>query len=651
MSAYLDTKKLDNSLRIPLKCSIDLTYRCNNNCVHCWLRIPIDAKEKSKELTFSEIKNIVDQAKKIGTRTWAISGGEPMLRPDFSEIFDYIIKNSASYSINTNGTLITPKIADMLKAKGAKMIALYGATAKVHDKVTQNPGSFEALMRGFRYLKEKGAGFTVQIIPMKSNYHQYKKMISLAESLSKHWRIGAPWLYLSACGDKDINERIKKQRLTPKEVIELDKPDLRYEESMNKEGSGCGDSVQANGHIFSSCIAKGQEFHVDAYGKMSFCCFMKHPNFRYDLRQGRVEYGWENFIPSLKTKTRVSEEYLKNCGSCELKKDCRYCHVYSYLEHGKFQKKIDYLCEVAKENKRFKENWRKKHRRYYKIADLNIQIDSDIAIAKDSFHSKFRNFQTDSAGEDLVTIRHHFSIPDISARDLGEEVYRKPPWAIYRKDSSWIYLGISPSAKDKSLHRVAIFNNDYTSARIYSKDDKQFLKGDQHSLTFFPTDQILLARILAHKQGFYLHSCGVDFKGKGFLFAGHSEAGKSTTAMMVKDKAKILCDDRMIIRKHPDGFRIHGTWSHGDVPDISSGSAPLAAILFLEKAKKTDLIPLNDKKEIVRRIMACLIRPFVTLDWWDKTLKVIEEVSENTPCYVLKFRKDKQEMIDTLKRL
>ena len=80
----------------------------------------------------------------MGCRRWLISGGEPMLRPDFVDIFDMITRRSLSYSLNTNGTLITPAIARLLRRKGAKMVALYGATAEIHDHITRTPGSFAA---------------------------------------------------------------------------------------------------------------------------------------------------------------------------------------------------------------------------------------------------------------------------------------------------------------------------------------------------------------------------------------------------------------------------------------------------------------------------------------------------------------------------
>ena len=70
--------------RLPLEGGLDLTYRCNLNCRHCWLRLPENAGEKSNELGFSEIRRLADEARELGCRRWSISGGEPMLAPRFS---------------------------------------------------------------------------------------------------------------------------------------------------------------------------------------------------------------------------------------------------------------------------------------------------------------------------------------------------------------------------------------------------------------------------------------------------------------------------------------------------------------------------------------------------------------------------------------
>lgn len=323
-------------------------------------------------------------------------------------------------------------------------------------------------------------------------------------------------------------------------------------------------------------------------------------------------------------------------------------------------------------------------RRYYQIAGITIQIKSDLPITETTFHPKFKGFEVDGPGKDTIIIRHHFFIPDLTGWNRGEEVYRKPPWAIYRKGPSWIYVVISedtleaikrlrpriwqrlyPKSRQKkersecitscfvkgeNIHQLAVFNHNYRNNRIYNKTEKLFHRGNLLSLTLFPTDQILLARVLAERQGCYIHAGGVVLDGAGFLFVGHSNAGKSTVVMMLKDKADVLCDDRMIVRRWPEGFRIHGTWSHGDVPDVSADSAPLKAILFLEKDRKDCLIHMDHQQEITRRLLACLIRPLVTAEWWDKMLTLVDTMAREVPCYSLHFNKDGR-VLDLLRHL
>ncbi|MEQ8172042.1 MAG: hypothetical protein ABRQ38_24330, partial [Candidatus Eremiobacterota bacterium] len=521
-----------------------------------------------------------------------------------------------------------------MKRKGRKMIALYGATKEVHDHITGNSGSFEATMEGFARLKEAGAGFIVQIVPMKDNYHQFQDMINLAGLMGFHYRIGAPWLYLSAFNDRERNEEIISQRLSPKDVIEIDKPPLNFESEHLQE---C-DNYKED-YLLSSCIKDRKAFHIDPYGGMSFCSFLRLPEFRYNLRKGTFREGWEDFIPSLATKIKVETEYMENCAFCELREHCRICPVYAYLEHGRFSAKVEYLCEIAKENKKFKENLIKNHRRFYECGGITIQVDSELPIVEDTFNTKFKKFERERPGKDNVKIRHYFFLPDMEGKNLGKEIYRKPPWAIYKKDSSWIYLGISSDENDKSLHKVAVFNNDHTSGAIYNLNKDMFMRGNLQALTLFPTDQILLARLLADRRGFYLHSGGVILDGKGLLFAGHSEAGKSTMIKMLQDKAEILCDDRNIIRKIDRDFMVYGTWSHGEIPAVSSASAPLRAIFFLRKSDHNRVVPMENKVEIIRNLLACFIKSFVTSDWWEKSFSILEEVAQKVPFYELYFDK------------
>ena len=628
--------------RLPLDGNIDLTYRCNNHCRHCWLWVPDNTQNLNKELSFSELKDIVDQARSMGCQAWHISGGEPMLREDFYDVFDYITRKTVTYSLNTNGTLITPQIAQIMRRKGRKLVALYGATPEVHDNITRNQGSFEAMMRGIAYLKEAGAEFIVQIVPMKGNFHQFHQMVELAESVSKVQRVSAPWLWMSADRSSSRNREIAAQRLDPTDVVFLDKPSNKYltAETLPKQSEEnlppSLELANCQGLCFT-CISPRNEFFIDPYGKMSFCGFIKDPSLQYDLRVGTFREAWDEFIPSLAERDFANQEYHENCGSCDYRNDCRWCSVFSYLEHGRYTSKIDYLCEVTKYYQEYKEQVNLKYVRYFQNADITIKLSSDFPLIDARFDARFNVFETKGPSTDTISIHLASPVPQQTDLNLGSEVYRRPPWAIYKNRDAWVYLSTSDENNDQ-LYSVSIFNFDFSSGTIFIPPHFTETQG-MSSLTTYPSDQILLAQVLADRQACIMHSSGIILNGQGFLFVGHSEAGKSTMMKLLRNHGEILCDDRNIIRKYPDGYRLFGSWSCGELPDVSAASAPLRAIFFLEKAATNEAIEITDNIDKFSRLLEHLVKALVTEEWWDKMFALAENIISDVPIYRLKFDK------------
>jgi hypothetical protein len=219
-------------------------------------------------------------------------------------------------------------------------------------------------------------------------------------------------------------------------------------------------------------------------------------------------------------------------------------------------------------------------------------------------------------------------------------VYQSVPWAIFRQPDAWLYLGISPDNKLSDLHLAARFNLGHTRGEIYHPESRTFRQGGLTSLSLFPTDQIFLAPALANFQACILHGAGLILRGQGLLFCGPSEAGKSTITTLLREEGEILCDDRIILRRRPEGFQIHGTWSHGDIPEVSSASALLRALVFLEKAETNEWTSIENPKEKFNRLFFRVIRPLVTTEWWEKVLSLLEQAMQEVPMAVLKFRKD-----------
>lgn len=106
---------------------------------------------------------------------------------------------------------------------------------------------------------------------------------------------------------------------------------------------------------------------------------------------------------------------------------------------------------------------------------------------------------------------------------------------------------------------------------------------------------------------------------------------------MLRGDGEVLCDDRVVVRRMPEGFRLYGTWCHSDVPEISPTSAPVKAICFLEKADTNQAIPLTDRREILGRLLPCLVKPYVDAEWWQKTLSTVDSLIETVPAYRLLF--------------
>ncbi len=276
-------------------------------------------------------------------------------------------------------------------------------------------------------------------------------------------------------------------------------------------------------------------------------------------------------------------------------------------------------------------------RRYFQIAGITIAVESDFPLSEGTFHPKFRTFEVNGPGSDTVLIRHHAFAYSSSPSALGREVGRFPPYAVYDRGDAWVYRIGEPADPGSGAIQTALFSRDYARSDIYTPEKEIFERDRLESLTLLPTDQILLAPLLARRGGCLLHAGGVVFHGQGLLFAGPSTAGKSTMMNLLRGRAEILCDDRIAIRPNPAGFMAYGTWSHGDVEDVSASSAPLRTVFFLAKAAENAAVPISGRNDLIRRLLDLAIKSVPTAEWWGQTLGVIDALAAAVPGAILRF--------------
>ncbi len=328
-----------NGQRLPIDGSLEVTSRCNLRCVHCYINIPAgDLEAQKKELTYKEICNILDQIVDEGCLWLLLTGGEPFVRPEFLNIYTYAKKKGLLITLFTNGTLLTPYIADYLSELPPHSIevTLYGVTQETYEKVTGVSGSHKRCMYGIELLLERKLPLKLKTMVMTVNKHEIPDLKKFAENLNVDFRFD-PILNLRIDGDK----KPANFRLSPEEVVAFD---LADEKRIKRWLEFCDKFI---GMPFYSeniyqCGAGLQTFHIDPYGYLSVCMMSRVPN--YDLRRCTFKEVWYSFIPSV-----LSKKWEQNvpCRSCDLISLCGQCPGLAQIEHGEPERPIDYLCQIA----------------------------------------------------------------------------------------------------------------------------------------------------------------------------------------------------------------------------------------------------------------------------------------------------------------
>ena len=168
------------SLGIPFSLHLDVTYRCNERCVHCYLD-----HDDHGEMTTDEIKRVLYQAASAGTLILTLSGGEPFLRKDFFDILAYARSLMFSVKIKTNGLLIGAEQAQRLRELhvGEVQISIYSHRPEVHDGITKVRGSLERSLNAIRFLRSQGLTTVIACPLMRANIADYPEVQALAAEL------------------------------------------------------------------------------------------------------------------------------------------------------------------------------------------------------------------------------------------------------------------------------------------------------------------------------------------------------------------------------------------------------------------------------------------------------------------------------------
>lgn len=326
-------------MRIPVSGTLEVTSRCNLRCLHCYVPLEARSDRVTPDLPRSDIERILAEVADAGCLWLLLTGGEPFMRPDFPQIYLYAKHKGLILTVFTNGTLLNKRSADFLAEwRPFKVeITLYGATQETYEKVTGIPGSYTRCRQGIELLAERKIPFSLKTVLMTLNRQELEAMQSIAKALGAQFRF-----------DTIINPGIDGSlgpislRLTPEEVVAVEKADpLR---SANWPGRfRQASKVKPRDKSLYLCGAGRNSFFIDAAGQLSLCMVARQP--AYDVLKGSFKEGWEEFLSKVIAR-EYSETYI--CANCELRATCNQCPAMGQLEHGDPEKRVEFLCQIAK---------------------------------------------------------------------------------------------------------------------------------------------------------------------------------------------------------------------------------------------------------------------------------------------------------------
>lgn len=326
--------------RVPLSGSIELTRRCNLRCIHCY--VGGAARGGALELGTGAVLALIDEACAAGCLHLLITGGEPLLREDFAEVYRHAKLRGLLVTVFTNGTLIDEPTLDLFAELPPHLVevSLYGASPRTCERITGVAGSCERCLRGVRGLLARKVRVGLKTVLMTENLGELDAIRKIADDLGVRFRFDAE-IFPRLDGAADpLRLRVPPARVPREELRERGKRRQWVRHFERTRGAPVTDSLYA-------CGAGVTGFHVSAAGTLQPCLMVGR--IGHDLSAGGFGVGWREVVG------RISEQKVGGesaCPGCEKRHLCGYCPGLFALESGSERVRSAYVCAIGEERYR-----------------------------------------------------------------------------------------------------------------------------------------------------------------------------------------------------------------------------------------------------------------------------------------------------------
>ena len=330
----------------PIVAQMELTYRCPLHCRHCYTDCYNNGQALKYELSTEEVKKILNKCKESGVLWLCFTGGDPLIRKDFTEVYSYAKELGFITTVFTSLISLNQKILETFKKNPPFDIetTLNAVTPLKYKEIT-NTNFFRKQIEAIRKLLKNNLPVKVKTQVTRQNAGQIDKIKKMVESFGLNFR---PSTLIQARLNQDTFPC--NLRLVPEEAVRIDKNYGYFDEEEERKPYEKLELKKLIGKPGTdkllSCAAGGHVFWISPQGKMFICCSLRKHGYNLLKNGNTVKQGFYKLnkeVHGMRFKTNSL------CRSCEYRLICKWCPGRAYLEKGSLEKPIDYFCKLTEQ--------------------------------------------------------------------------------------------------------------------------------------------------------------------------------------------------------------------------------------------------------------------------------------------------------------
>jgi radical SAM protein with 4Fe4S-binding SPASM domain len=336
--------------------TVEITWQCLQNCIHCSSGASINAQES---LSKDEVINVANDFKELGGKKIELSGGEPFLHTDISDLLLELKKMNLAVNVFTCGVIskesdwtgTMQRTVELVKERGVDKVvfSLHGANAGTHDDIVKSKGSFSQAVEFMRELVKEKVCVGIHFVPMTLNFEEFRDLVDFAVDIGVH-DLNVLRFVPQGRGEKN-KESLMLNKLEVARLVEL-LAEEKKKRKVVKVGSHLDFTFLIDGSVPKPCAAGVTKCLVEANGNIIPCAVFKgmtdkeKNNFvAGNIRKEHLSDVWRQSTIFDKFRKFDPKELQGGCRLCDYLSKCKgRCPAQRIYDHGDFYIGPDNYC-------------------------------------------------------------------------------------------------------------------------------------------------------------------------------------------------------------------------------------------------------------------------------------------------------------------